>query len=94
MPNTVPSDDARHRPLVRIAKTTYPTMSRPHSKEGLVPVTSQPGGSASSAETARITRPTESSAYQTRSPTDIDAISRTTRLRAARGVAGSASLPT
>ncbi len=31
MPNTVPSDEARHRPLVVMAKKTYAVIRIPHS---------------------------------------------------------------
>ena len=37
MPKTVPSEDARQRPLVVIAKKTYAMMRTPHSKVGVVP---------------------------------------------------------
>src|SRR5664280_3757806 len=52
IPKTVPSDDARQSPLVVIAKKTYAAMRIPHSKVGLVPRTSQPGGRLSTAPTA------------------------------------------
>ena len=88
MPNTVPSEDERHSPLVMIAKNTYPTIIRPHSKLGVVPKTSQPGGSAMRAATAATAMTAVSPASHSRSPVDMLRISADSAAPAARGASG------
>ena len=88
MPNTVPSDDDRHSPLVMMAKNTYPTIIRPHSKLGVVPKTSQPGGSAMTAAIAAAPMTTMSPASHSRSPSDMLRTSAASAVPAARGRSG------
>ena len=76
-----------------IAKNTYPTISRPHSKLGLVPMISQPGGRASSADTPPMARNVDRKIIQIRSPNDMDRTSRTSAAPAARGVVGTTRPP-
>ena len=61
---------------------------RPHSKLGVVPKTSQPGGRERSAATAATARIASRLPIQRRSPKGMERTSRTTAAPAARGPSG------
>jgi hypothetical protein len=93
MPNTVPSEEARQRPLVVMAKNTYPTISSPHSTDGVVAVPLSPGKRQRIAETAPMVRKMLRKPSQSHSERGNVRVSARTERQARRHHAFSASRP-